>query len=151
MSAAQTRKIAVKIFSPLAYVSALLAAILAALLTGLTLGVVLGYVVPVILLVGAELLAAGTVLYVGGRALLRLEGLRRPGIVDHLRRCALLYALFVPLGGLLVAFADPGDPGGGGSPAIMLCVVAGYAIFIDAIILFKAQRRLDRRGSRSPA
>ncbi|QIN82477.1 hypothetical protein GBA63_07325 [Rubrobacter tropicus] len=152
MSAAQSRGVVVKIFSPLAYVAVLLAAILTALLTARTLESIWGYDVPVFLFVGAELLVAGTILYIGARALLQLEGLRRPRIVDHLRRCALLYALFVPLSALLVALVDFGDPGGGGSLAIMLCFAAGYAILVDTVLLlFVVRRRSGRQRFRSHA
>ena len=135
----------VKLFSPLAYVALLLIAIIAAFLTVRTLESSVGYGVPIVLYVVAELLVAGVALYLGGRALLRLEDLGRPRLVDHLRRCAFLYSLFLPLSVLLVVFVDLSDPGGGGSLAVMLCVAAGYAILIDALLLFGVTRR-----SRSP-
>ena len=146
MSVLPSRATTARIFSPLAYVALLLALIVAVLLTVRTLESAWGHTVPVPLYVGAELLVAGAVLYAGGWELLRLEGLQRPGILDHLRRCALLYALFVPGSVLLVALVDLGDPGGGGALATMLCFAAGYAILVDAALLFSTRRRLDRRG-----
>lgn len=151
MSVLPSRETAAKIFSPLAYVALLLALIIAVLLTVRALESTWGYTAPVPLYVGAELLVAGAVLYAGGWELLRLEGLQRPGILDHLRRCALLYTLFVLGSVLLVALVNLGDPGGGGALATMLCFAAGYAILVDAVLLLAAQRRLDRQGSRSTA
>ena len=151
MSVLPSRETAARIFSPLAYVAPLLALIVAVLLTVRTLESPWGYTVPVPLYVGAELLVAGAVLCAGGWELLRSEGLQRPGILDQRRRCALLYALFVPGSVLLVALVDLGDPGGGGALATMLCFAAGYAILVHAVLLFAARRRLDRRGFGSTA
>ncbi len=147
MSATQSRRTAAaRIFSPFAYVAVLLAASLAAPLTVRTLKSVWGDGAPGSLCAGADLLIAGTVLYTGGLAMLRSGDLPRPGIADHLRRCAVLYASFVPGSVLLVAFANSGDPGGGGALAIMLCSAAGYAILVDAVLLFGTRRRLESRG-----
>ena len=151
MSATRSRTTAARILSPLLYFAVLMAAILAALIAVLTLESIWGYNVSVFLFVGTELLVAGIVLYLGGLALLQSEGSRRPGIMDHLRRCALLYALFIPLSVLLAALVDLGDPGGGGSLAVMLCFSAGYAILVDAVLLIVARRRTGRRISRSHA
>ena len=142
---------AAKVFSPIAYVTFLLAAVLVGLLTVRTLEVGLGPASPIFLYVIANLLAGGTVLYAGGWALLSLEELRQPTVLDHLRRCAVFYLVFVPLGVALIAFVDLGDPGGGGALATMLCVAAGYAILIDASLLFLVRTRFDRlrAGSRT--
>ena len=151
MSATQSRETAAKIFSPVAYVTLLLGVVLAVLLTARIVDFMWGDTVPASLYVGAELLVVGTVLCAGGRELLRLGGLQRPGIMDHLRRCALLYASFVPLGVLLLAFVNLNDTGGGGAIATMLCFAAGYAILVDAVLLFVVRRRLDRQRARSTA
>ena len=144
-------RIAAKIFSPLAYVALILAAILAALFTVRTLESGLGSESPIYVYVIGELLVSGVVLYAGGSALLSLEELWRPKVLDHLRRCAFLYLVFIPLGTSLVAFVDLGDPGGGGSLAIMLCIAAGYAILVDAVLLFVARRRSGHQRFRSHA
>ncbi|HEV2093337.1 MAG TPA: hypothetical protein VGR18_09265 [Rubrobacter sp.] len=142
-------RIAAKISSPFAYLAFLLAAMFVGLLTVRTLEAGPGPGSPIFLYIIADLLAGGTVLYAGGWALLSLEELAQPTILDHLRRCALLYLILVPLGVVLLAFANFGDPGGGGALATMLCVAAGCAIVIDASLLFVVRRRSDgpRTGS----
>ena len=137
-------RIAAKPFSPFAYVALALAATLAALLAVRTLEFNLGDSFPISLYIVVELLVSGAVLYVGGWALLSLEELRRPRVLDHLRRCAFLYLVFVPLGILLAVFVGLDDPGGGGVLALAFCAVAGYAILIDALLLFIVRRRPNR-------
>ncbi len=78
--------------------------------------------------------------------LLRLERLKRPTLLDHLRRCALLHSLVLLLCPLLVNFVDLGDFGGGGAVAIIVFMAAAYAAMVDTLVLFITRRRFDRRG-----
>ena len=134
----------VKISSPFAYIALFLAIAYAAGLGPDVTGLVLGPDSSVFLYVVIKALIFGVVFFLGGWVLLALERLQRPKLVDHLRRCALLYLLFAPGSVSFFLLVDLSDPGAGGSLAITLCIAAGYAIVIDALLLLVTRRRSHR-------
>lgn len=81
-------------------------------------------------------------------ALMLLEKLSRPRLIDHLRRCAYLCALFVVLSALQIpeyarAHQLPGYPGPEfQSQVLWLSVV--YAILVDALVLLGRRLRYGR-------
>ena len=80
--------------------------------------------------------------------LVRLEGLRSPSLVDHLRQCALLYAFVGILGALFAAeFVGnfvAGHPMYEMPRAAVAWVIAGFAIPANALALFWRRRRFAR-------
>ena len=82
-----------------------------------------------------------------GWALMLLEGLSRPRLIDHLRRCAYLYVSFVVLSALQIpeyakANRLPGYPGPEFQTQVLWWGIL-FAILLDALLL--AGQRL-RRG-----
>jgi uncharacterized membrane protein YdjX (TVP38/TMEM64 family) len=77
--------------------------------------------------------------------LVRLEGVPRPTPADHLRRCAFLYAFVGILGAMFATeyignlIAD--NPMYEMPKAVVIWVVAGYAILVDALVLLRERRR----------
>ena len=76
---------------------------------------------------------------------IRLEGVPQPTPADHLRRCAFLYAFVGILGAMFTAeyvgnvLAD--NPMYEMPKAVIIWIVAGFAIFVDALVLFWKRRR----------
>lgn len=68
----------------------------------------------------------------------------RPNVWDHVRHCALLYACVIPLGPLMFATLSMDDPGAGGAIAILVVFTAGYAIIVNALMLFAKRYRSTR-------
>lgn len=82
-------------------------------------------------------------------ALLRLEGLRRPRGIDHLRRCALLYASSVVLGFLLLYTSYRGTVDVGPAFVIAAPFCIANAILMDAGVLLLKRWRFGRVRSRN--
>ncbi len=95
----------------------------------------------IIALAPTFLLIGGITFGVCAWGLLLLERLQRPKVLDHLRRCALLYPFVVLLGPLVFAFYDD-DPGAGYSIAFDAFIFSTYAVLVDALILLLKRRRL---------
>jgi hypothetical protein len=98
-----------------------------------------------------------SLLLIGGPAfglvslgLVWLDGVRSPSLVDHLRQCAYLYAFVGILGVLFAAEyvgnVIAGDPMYEMPKAAVLWVIAGFAISVNALTLFRTHRRLVRVG-----
>ncbi len=75
--------------------------------------------------------------------LARLERLRLPGILDHLRHCAMLYAGMVLLGSYLVYEELKPWPccSLAWSMGALLFLVAAYAVVLNASVVYVTQRR----------
>ena len=99
--------------------------------------------------VGILIFAVGTVaLILLNTCLVLFEKLESPAILDHLRRCALLYAMLVALAYLLVTLFESqtrgGDTSGGyAGLAILFLIVAG-SITIDALVLYAVRKSFFR-------
>ena len=88
-----------------------------------------------------------------GWGLGRLEGIAQPALGDHLRRCSFLY-VFVALVGALFAAEYVGNLVAGHPmydmpKGVIVWVVAGYAILVDAVVLVWQRRHLGRADSGS--
>ena len=94
------------------------------------------------------MLVGGSVFGCLGWVLLRLEGLRQPKIVDHVRHCAILYALLVlALVGALWVFSSGLTPGPGAAVVFVVFVSAACAVSSDAVVLLWQRRRFDHATS----
>lgn len=146
MVSARKSRVAAKIFSPFAYAAALVPVAFVVFWLGGSISFVVGarFVPPVVYLVLAYLVVGGVIYGSLGWWLLLLEQLLRPTLGDHFRRCALLYLFVALLGPLLVIFVDIGDPGAGGSVAIIVLMAAGYAVLMDALVLLMTRLRYSR-------
>jgi hypothetical protein len=137
----------VKFAIPMIYAAIIL--VTASLVLQVTLLAVYASPLPGVSFYVAPVLAWSTLYGLVSWALLRLEGLRRPGGIDHLRRCALLYASLVVLGCLLLYTSYGGTVDVG--PAFMIaapfCIV--NAILMDAGVLLLKRWRFGRIRSRS--
>jgi hypothetical protein len=113
------------------------------------------YVTPSVDEIGLALILVigGLAFGVAGWALMLLEGLWRPKLTDHLRRCACLYVLFAILNTVLIPeTAKAYRVGGYPPPELMSQVVwllVGWAILMDALVLLVVRRHFDsiRNGS----
>jgi hypothetical protein len=76
-------------------------------------------------------------------ALYGLEGLQRPGLKDHVRHCALLYAEIVFV--IVVLLANPDLKAGmlQYDLGLAVCAVGAYGILVDGVVVF-LMRRLTR-------
>lgn len=83
-----------------------------------------------------------------GWGLLLLERLRRPTVLDHLRRCALLYVTLIPIASVLLLAIHSGNADAGYAIVLAVVLSAIYAIFVDALILFVARLRSGRTNPR---
>jgi hypothetical protein len=97
----------------------------------------------------ASLLVIGSLVFGGcSWALVRLEGMTRPTLSDHLRRCAYIYAFVGILGALfavdLVGNLISGNPVYQVSKAAVVWAVAVYAIFVDILVFIRERRRFER-------
>lgn len=101
-----------------------------------------------------DVIAAAATLVIGGAVfgllalvLVRLERLRRPDLRDHLRHCTALYVILGTLVILLPATYE-GQAAYGVSLGYAVAVVAfftvGYAIAVDALILWRQRLRYSR-------
>jgi hypothetical protein len=75
------------------------------------------------------------------RGIARLEHLRSPGILDHLRHCALLYISMVPLGIFVVSTYNSPSCCTQTMLAVILSLALVYAAGLDAIMLYFMARR----------
>ena len=75
------------------------------------------------------------------RGIGRLEHLRSPGILDHLRHCALLYISLVPLGIFVVSTYNSPSCCTQTMIAVILSLALVYAAGLDAITLYIMARR----------
>lgn len=101
---------------------------------------------PAIVLLGLPVLLTGVAFGILGWVFVRVEGPRRPTILGHLRRCALLYATFL-LSLFVLLRASYYDMIEG--PHAIFFVVAlsvAYAIFADALVVLIARGRYGRVG-----
>lgn len=83
-------------------------------------------------------------------ALVLLEGLSRPKLIDHLRRCAYLYVSFVILSALQIpeyakTYRLPGYPGPEFQTQVLWLSIV-FAILVDALVL-SGQRLRHRRAA----
>ncbi len=88
----------------------------------------------------ATLVIGGLVFGLLASAFVRLEGLRRPTFQDHLRHCAALYVILGTLVALLlVTYENQAAHGAslGYGVAVVTPFVAGYAIVIDGLVLWR--------------
>lgn len=82
-----------------------------------------------------------------GRLLLRWERVSMPGLIDHLRRCALLYGALLLLGSMFfwaVEFPPSSDVGFGYGVALLTFLCIAYSIVLDAALVFLERRRYAR-------
>jgi hypothetical protein len=75
-----------------------------------------------------------------------LERLSRPRILDHIRRCALLYLAFVFVVGWIAASYSPTGSNYAFSFQLQLLAVSCAAILTDALVLFAKNRTNDSGG-----
>ena len=94
---------------------------------------------------GVPVLLVSTVLGLCSWTLLRLERIDNPGVLDHLRHCALLYVVLASLGFLLFSALDRDDTDTYAVPLVVF-VCAAYAIAVDASILILKRLRSGRTG-----
>jgi hypothetical protein len=102
------------------------------------------YYVGDLVAVVAMLLIGGLVFGPLSAVILRLDNLRRPTFLDHLRHCALIYASLFLLLFVLVVSYELQAGGLGYGLGIVVFVIGAYAAFIDASILFLNRRLLNR-------
>ena len=103
-----------------------------------------------LLVVTTILLLGGTVFGALALALPRVERLAAPTVLDHLRHCALLYALLCGLVFLLtVSYANQAAHGIslGYGAAVVVFLTAGYATLIDALVWVWSRRRFPPTSS----
>jgi uncharacterized membrane protein len=94
------------------------------------------------------LLVAGALVFVLSSMLLtRLERLRAPKALDHVRHCMWLYMGLVVLGITLVASYDTLGLSLGYGLGVALFFVAVYAILLNALVVFAMRRRFSVRSS----
>ncbi len=105
------------------------------------------YYVGDLVAVVAMFLIGGLVFGLLGVGALRLERLRRPAFLDHLRHCALLYVGLLFSG--FVLFISYESQAGGLGYAYGIAVFASgvYAALVDALILSLSQRRPNHAES----
>jgi hypothetical protein len=93
-------------------------------------------------------LIGGPVFWLLSLGLVRLDGLRSPSLVDHLRQCAYLYASVGMLVALFAAEYDEnlvaGNPMHEAPNAAVLWVIAGFALLVNALTLSRRHRRIAR-------
>jgi hypothetical protein len=79
----------------------------------------------------------GTVLFPWATLLIgKLERLQRPGLTDHLRHCAAVYALMIAMASYLIgAYAEHRDGLGYGVAAVA-CLIGVYAVALNALTLW---------------
>lgn len=97
----------------------------------------------------AILVIGGMVFGVLGRTLMWLERLHRPTVWDHIRYCIVLYVISGFLGIILISAYEanfgasvPAGSLTAGYIATILCfLIAGYAIFLNALMLMRKRHR----------
>ncbi len=97
----------------------------------------------------ATLVIGGVVFGLLALMLVRLERLRRPAIRDHLRHCTASYVILGTLMFLLLAtYEDQADYGVSAGYAVAFGgpLTVGYAIGIDALVLWRQRQRRLRAG-----
>jgi magnesium-transporting ATPase (P-type) len=95
----------------------------------------------------ATLVIGGLVFGLLALVLVRLERLRRPAIRDHLRHCAALYVILGTLLILLLATYENQAAHGvslGYAVAVVAFFTVGYAIAVDALVLWRQRQRYVR-------
>ena len=83
----------------------------------------------------AMLLFGGLAFGFLGQVILRLERLREPTVLDHLRHCALLYLGLLLSGFVLLASHESQAGGLGYAYGLAIFIIGAYAASIDALIL----------------
>jgi hypothetical protein len=101
---------------------------------------ILGYVEVIGYLSGLLLISA-LALVMLCRGIARLEHLRSPGILDHLRHCALLYISLGPLASVVVSTYNSPSCCTQTMLAVILSLALVYAAGLDAIMLYFMARR----------
>lgn len=101
---------------------------------------ILGYV-EVIGYLSGLLLIGSLALVMLCRGIARLERLQPPGIIDHLRHCALLYVTLVPLGSVVVSTYNSPSCCTQTMLAVTLSLALMYAAELDTITLYIMARR----------
>lgn len=91
----------------------------------------------------ATFLIGGLVFGLLGIGILRLERLRRPAFLDHLRHCALIYAGLLFSGFILFISYESQAGGLGYAYGIAVFAIGAYAALVNALILFLSRRRLS--------
>ena len=82
---------------------------------------------------------------------LRLERLQRPTVLDHLRRCAFLYAILVLSASVFFASIYSGGGNLGNAFVLVAMLSVCFAISVDALVLGTARLRhryTNLRGAR---
>jgi hypothetical protein len=95
----------------------------------------------------ATLVIGGVVFGLLALLLVRLERLRRPAIRDHLRHCTALYVILGILVILLLATYEDQAAHGvslGYAVAVVAFSTVGYAIAVDALVLWRQRQRCVR-------
>lgn len=98
-------------------------------------GPIFGYV-EVLGYLSGLLLVGSLILVLLDVGLARLEGLRSPGIRDHLRHCAVLYAGLMPLGVFVVFSYNGPSCCTQSSIAAILSLAVVYAAAVDASTIY---------------
>ena len=75
------------------------------------------------------------------RGIARLEHLGSPGVLDHLRPCALLYMSLVPLGSFVVSSYNSPTCCTQTMIAVILSLALVYAAALDALTIYIMARR----------
>lgn len=146
-----TERYFLRILAPLVYAVSILPLAFAIFIGVRFADYYLGLPMPLTLAVPILLIGIGGL---GGLAWLlsRIEGLRRPRIVDHVRHCAIPYAVLVFM--LVQALRVLSDlrPGGAAAAAgSVVFISVGCAVTTNALVLFWQRRRFLRTDPGSAA
>ncbi|MGB3683796.1 MAG: hypothetical protein WA990_15060 [Rubrobacteraceae bacterium] len=137
----------VKFVTPLVYAAAIL--LVAVPILQVSVAIVYVSWLPGISFYLMPILLLSTVSGLAGWGLLWLEGLNRPGIFDHIRRCSVLYTGLIFLGLLLLNAVYKGTADLGPSITTIAFLVIANAVFADAIVLLLKRRRFSGAHSGS--
>lgn len=102
------------------------------------------YYVGDLVAIVALFLIGGLVFGLLGVGALRIERLRRPAFLDHLRHCALIYAGLLFSGFILFISYESQAGGLGYAYGIATFAIGTYAVFVNALVLFLSWRHLNQ-------
>lgn len=143
---------AIKIMSPMLYVVCLLPTLMGVIGSLIFIEYIWGFNRFNTLYANGDIGGGASVLVIGGLifipltlGVLRLERMARPGTLDHLRHCALLYATCVFLLAVLIMAYETSMTSAFGLQlwyvaAATLFLMSGWAILLNALVMFWKRR-----------